>query len=155
MLRPVVDSRGMRVWSDALIGASRRWRPEIDDAIARAHVALLLVSPDFLASDFIMRMELPALIARGVPLVPVLLRACRYGDVAQLREVQWAHDPGREGPLAELKKRKVDGTIVRVTDALMQVLDDQEPRTDADPVPTAAAADSSKEKTPALILTGP
>ena len=65
MLRPLVDSRGMRVWSDTLIGASRRWRPEIDDAIARAHVALLLVSPDVLASQFIMRQELPALIARG------------------------------------------------------------------------------------------
>lgn len=106
MLRPVVDSRGMRVWSDTLIGASRRWRPEIDDAIACAAVALLLVSPDFLASDFIMRQELPALTARGVPLVPVLLRACRYRDVAELREVQWAHDPGREGPLAELKSAR-------------------------------------------------
>jgi TIR domain/NB-ARC domain len=154
MLRPVVDGRGMRVWSDTSIGAGRRWRPEIDDAIACADVALLLVSPDFLASDFIMRQELPALTARGVPLVPVLLRACRYRDVAQLCEVQWAHDPGREGPLAELKKRKVDGAIVRVTDALMEVLDDQAPRTEADAVPTAEAAHSSEANMPALVLTG-
>jgi hypothetical protein len=140
MLKPLVDTRGMQVWSDISIGASRRWRPEIDDAIARAGVALLLVSPDFLASEFIMRQELPALIARGVPLVAVLLRACRYGDVKRLLEVQWAHDPGREGPLAELKKRKVEGAIVRVTDALMQVLDGQAPRTDADAVPIAGTA---------------
>jgi len=70
MLKPEVRGRGMQLWSDTLVGTSRKWRPEIDDAIARADVALLLVSPDFLASDFIMDEELPALIQRGVPLAP-------------------------------------------------------------------------------------
>ena len=123
MLKPEVRGRGMRVWSDTSIGASRAWRPEIEDAIARADVALLLVSPDFLASDFIMDEELPALIERGVPLVPVLVRACRHDVIAELARVQWAHDPKRDGPVAT--SRDVDGAIVRVTDRLMALLDDQ------------------------------
>jgi hypothetical protein len=48
MLKPEVRERGIEVWSDTSIAASRTWRPEIDAAIARADVALLLVSPDFL-----------------------------------------------------------------------------------------------------------
>ncbi|MGH2941653.1 MAG: NB-ARC domain-containing protein [Solirubrobacteraceae bacterium] len=140
MLKPEVRGRGMQVWSDALIGTGRAWRPEIDDAIARADVALLLVSPDFLASDFIMDIELPALIDRGVPLVPVLLRACRHGAVPELMRVQWAHDPNADGPVADA--RDVDGAIVRVTDRLMALLDDRartthaataDPRTDFPP----------------------
>jgi WD40 repeat protein len=139
MLKPAIRERGIDLWSDTLITASRKWRPEIDAAIARADVALLLVSPGFLASEFIMGEELPALIARGVPRVSVLLRACRYGDVAELSEVQWAHDPGREGPLAELKKRMVDGAIVRVTNALMRVLDEHALSAAADVVLAPAA----------------
>ena len=38
------------------------------------------------------------LIERGVPLAPVLLRACRHGAVAELASVQWAHDPKIDDP---------------------------------------------------------
>jgi hypothetical protein len=128
MLKPEVRERGIEVWSDTSIAASRRWRPEIDAAIERADVALLLVSPDFLVSEFIMGEELPALIARGVPLVPVLLRKCRYETVQALASVQWAHDPERDGPVA--KADDVDAAIVGVSDALMAALDDQADRAD-------------------------
>jgi TIR domain len=123
MLKPEVRGRRMQLWSDTAIAASREWRPEIDDAIAHADVALLLVSPDFLASDFIMDVGLPALIDRGVPLVPVLLRECRYGGVAELADRQWAHDPDVDGPVAG--SGDVDGAIVRVTDRLMALVDDR------------------------------
>lgn len=55
-----------------------------------------------------MQVELPALIAGGVRRVSTLLRDCRYQSVAQLMSVQWAHDPRRDGPIAQLKARKVD-----------------------------------------------
>jgi WD40 repeat protein len=123
MLKPEVRNRRMQLWSDTAIGTGRRWRPEIEDAIARADVALLLVSSDFLASDFIMDVELPALIKRGVPLVPVLLRPCRHGAVAELADWQWAHDPGVDGPIAT--SDNVEGAIAGVTDQLMALVDDR------------------------------
>ena len=58
---------GLEVWVDRVIATGREWRPEIEAAIARADVALLLVSSDFLASTFIVEQELPALVAREVP----------------------------------------------------------------------------------------
>ena len=90
---------------------------------SRADAALLLVSPDFLASDFVMDHELPEFIKRRVPLAPVLLRPCRYGDVDALSQVQWAHDPGRDGPLATASD--VEGAIVRACDQLIKLLDDR------------------------------
>jgi hypothetical protein len=44
------------------------WRPEIEQAIARSRTALLLISADYLASDFILDDELPALGRHGVRL---------------------------------------------------------------------------------------
>jgi hypothetical protein len=128
MLKPEVRDRGIELWSDARIEPGLNWNDELRDAVARADVALLLVSPDFLASDFIMQVELPALIAGGVRRVSALLRDCRYQSVAQLMSVQWAHDPRRDGPIAQLTARKVDGAIVGVTNALMAVVDAQTKR---------------------------
>ena len=69
MLKPLVRARRCRSsGSDTIIGTGEQWGPQIEDAIARADIALLLVSPDFLGSEFIMDRELPALIGTGVPL---------------------------------------------------------------------------------------
>lgn len=54
---------GLSVWSDEAIKAGDVWRKEIQTALRRARVGLLLVSPDFLASDFIAKNELPQLLA--------------------------------------------------------------------------------------------
>ena len=48
-------------WSDTSIQPGSRWAPEIDDALARTRVALLLVSKHFWKSEFIQKNELPAL----------------------------------------------------------------------------------------------
>ena len=86
MLKPVVGDR-LDVWSDDRIGVSADWRAELDTAIRQAGVALLLVSPDFLASDFIKNEELPALIRADVRLAPVLVRDCLWNWVPELTSV--------------------------------------------------------------------
>jgi WD40 repeat protein len=125
MLKPEVRNRPpVMLWDDTLIGAGQVWRPELEDAICRTLVALLLVTPDFLASDFIMQTELPALEAAGAVLVPVLVRACSdWAPVDALRRVQWARDPGRENPVAALRKRHVDGAIAQTARAVAVALD--------------------------------
>ena len=121
MLEPERRAHGLEVWVDRRIETGREWRPEIEAAIARADVALLLVSPDFLGSAFIAEHELPALVARGVPLACALVRACRYAAVDELERVQWTHDPVRDGPIAVASD--VDRVIADVVAALMSMLD--------------------------------
>ena len=120
MLRPLVRERRLEVWSDDREVVGYQWRPQLAAAIGRSRAALLLVSPSFLASDFIMGEELPALIARGVRLVPVLVRPCLWQAVAVLEGLQWAHDPGRDGPVAG--SADPEGQIVRVCLKLSELL---------------------------------
>ncbi len=49
-------------WDDTDIRIGERWREKIRQAIGAAKIAILLVSPDFLASDFIAKDELPPLL---------------------------------------------------------------------------------------------
>ncbi len=109
MLKPLT-AKGLVVWSDERIGVGRVWRAELDRAIARADAALVLVSPDLLASEFVMHEELPALQARAIPLGLVHVRASLAGQVDVFAGVQWAHDPAQPLQAAE----DPDGEIVRI-----------------------------------------
>jgi hypothetical protein len=73
------------LWVDRRIGAGGNWYQEIEEAIARASVAVLLVSADFLTSKFILSKEIPRLLERwdkeGLRIFPVILRPCAWKHV--------------------------------------------------------------------------
>ena len=100
LLKPVVRRKRLRLWDDSQIRVGDEWHPAIEEAIERSRVALVLVSADFLASDYVMEHELPALVRHGVRLAPVLVGDCYWSVVDELAAVQWLHDPvttGRSG----------------------------------------------------------
>src|SRR6516162_7276793 len=120
MLKPLVRERRLAVGSDDRVVVGYAWRPQLAKAISRSRVALLLISPAFLASDFIMDQELPALIQHQARLVPVLVRPSLWQEVSVLDGLQWAHDPGRDGPVAS--SADPEGQIVRACLALRDLL---------------------------------
>src|SRR4051794_37805360 len=63
-LEPAGQSASLAVWSDKGIRAGEEWMLEIDKAIAQARVAVLLISPDYLASTWIKNKEIPSLFER-------------------------------------------------------------------------------------------
>ncbi len=109
-LQPLVRSQQLDVWSDDRIKAGADWKHEIESALQRAHVAVLLISPDFLASDFIVDNELPVLLgkanAQGVAILPLILRPCRFTRDRQLKVFQAVNPP--EIPLASLSRWERD-----------------------------------------------
>jgi len=64
-LKPLQKEGLIEVWADTQLKAGDRWRVEIKQALDRASVAILLLSADFLASDFITENELPPLLKKS------------------------------------------------------------------------------------------
>ena len=120
MLAPVARHERLEVWTDQREVVGYEWRPQLQDAIRRSRLALLLVSSTFLASDFIMRQELPALIERGVHLVPVLVGECLWDQEPLLEPLQWAHDPKLDSPPTQKQER--EAWIVRICRKLLELL---------------------------------
>ncbi len=97
-LAPFERHCGLSVWSDHRISAGSIWREEIETALQRARVAVLLVSPHFLASEFIAQHELPPLLeaARndGATILWIPVSNSAY-QVTEIGDYQAAIDPTR------------------------------------------------------------
>ena len=52
-LKPWQDRQILDVWTDLDIKAAQKWHEEIQEAVGSTAVAVLLISPDFMASDYI------------------------------------------------------------------------------------------------------
>jgi formylglycine-generating enzyme required for sulfatase activity len=123
MIRPLVRSHGLRLWDDSQIQPGDKWREEIETALAAAKVALLLVSSDFLASEFVTNSELPQLLAAAegeglrilwVPLRPSLVRR------TPIDAYQGLLDPGR--PLARMDPVEQEEALVEIALAIEKAL---------------------------------
>jgi hypothetical protein len=79
----------LNVWSDDRIAGGEQWEPAIEEAISSAKVAILLVSANFLTSDFINRKEVPELLRRradeGLRVIPVIARPCAWQRIDWLK----------------------------------------------------------------------
>ena len=80
------------VWDDSLIKPGDDWFTEIERAMNRADVAILLISADFLTSRFILDKEVPVLLERrqseGLLVYPILVEDCAWQTVEWLKKMQ-------------------------------------------------------------------
>ena len=81
----LLERRNIKVWTDQDIEPGMQWADEIKNALARTKVAVLMISTDFLNSDFITNQEPPPLLAaaqsEGAVILPVLVKPSLFGDV--------------------------------------------------------------------------
>ena len=81
-LKPLERDGLIDLWVDTKLRAGDRWKTEIEKALQKATVAVLLVSADFLSSDFIIDNELPPLLRnaeeRGTRIIPLIIKPCRF-----------------------------------------------------------------------------
>jgi hypothetical protein len=118
VLKPLMKGTDrLEFWADNQIQPGTDWFKEISQALATSRVAVLLVSAEFLASDFIRDHELPVLVdavERGeVILLWIYLSPALY-DSGPLAKFQAAHDISRplEG-LTKVEQRAVLTDIAR------------------------------------------
>jgi hypothetical protein len=98
-LAPLVRDGVIDFWDDTRIKAGGLWRKEIQKALDETRVAILLISADFMASDFIASEELPPLLVaaenEGITILPVILSASLFEETAGLRDLQTVNPPSR------------------------------------------------------------
>src|SRR4051794_10370936 len=76
-LTPLVREALIDAWDDTRIAPGAKWQEEIRAALAAADVGVLLVTPQFLASGFIAKNELPPLLA-GTTVFWIAVSQCNY-----------------------------------------------------------------------------
>src|SRR4029079_3026841 len=78
----VAGEEAWDIWDDRKIRAGDNWLEQIEKALNRAEMAIVLVSVHFLNSEFIQRKEVADLLQaqrrRGLTIVPILLEDCQY-----------------------------------------------------------------------------
>ena len=113
-LKPYVRNGSVTSWSDKQIAPGSKWFSEIKRALACTKVAVLLVTPKFLASDFIHEHELTPLLKEAekgdVRIIWIPVIACSYKETP-LKDYEAAIDP--EKPLANMRASR-DETWVEI-----------------------------------------
>lgn len=123
-LKPYLRSRTMGVWDDTGIRAGAEWRTEIERALAEAKAAVLLVTPDFLDSDFIAESELPPLLdaarQRGKQILWIPVSASAY-DQTDIERYQALSDPSR--PLDALDESERNHVLVSIARKIAEAVE--------------------------------
>jgi len=115
-LEPYLRSGSVEGWCDRDIVSGSKWFDELQAALSKTSVAILLVSPDFLASDFIHHHELTPLLKEaesgGVKILWVQIRASAYEETS-LKNYQAVVSPP-DKPLGAKSKADRDEAWVQV-----------------------------------------
>jgi class 3 adenylate cyclase len=115
MMKPLVRSGAILPWADTMIRTGADWHEHIQTALTAAKVGVMLVSSNFLASDFIAEVELPALLTaaaeEGLQVCWILVSACLH-ETSGLSRFQAAHDISR--PLDSLTPAELNGTLASI-----------------------------------------
>lgn len=112
-------------WDDSKIMPGQKWKDEIKSAIEETKVAILLVSTDFLGSDFIATNELPPLLTaaekEGAVILILILKPCLFEEFEELNQFQTMNTPSR--PVTKMdydEKEELFVNLVRQTKKILE-----------------------------------
>ncbi|MFO1429479.1 MAG: TIR domain-containing protein [Candidatus Competibacteraceae bacterium] len=120
-LKPLERKGLVERWDDTRIAPGSNWQEEIRQALAATKVAVLLISADFLASDFIAEHELPPLLEAaerdGAVILPVIISPCLFQETPELSRFQAVNNPAR--PLVDLPPGEREQTFLKIARTIL------------------------------------
>jgi hypothetical protein len=129
----VLQAEGLvDAWSDENLRPGDDWPQEIRSALDRAHIAILLVSTNFLTSRFIMEKELPALLEREEAgklkkILPLVVTPCAWQLNRYLKGIE--KRPKQRDSLASGDAVQIASDLADFTVEVSQLLDEPMPVT--------------------------
>ncbi|MCP4664591.1 MAG: protein kinase, partial [bacterium] len=143
-LRPLERDQGIAWWDDSRIKEGRDWAVEIAQALDAATAAVLLISQDFIDSEFIARTELPHLLARAeagkLTILPVFLGHStveltsylyvdlRSGAECRVNLTKYQGFGSSQKPLSELRKPQREKVYAELARRLTKLAGEAKPR---------------------------
>lgn len=125
-LKPLERRLSLNVWDDQKLNAGDDWRGEIRSEIEKCSAAILVLSADFLASDFIANQELPPLLEaakeRGARIIPVIAKPCMFHEIDELASFQAINSPST--PLLAMSEAKAEETLVQLASTIRTLIPD-------------------------------
>lgn len=120
-LVPLEKKELIKIWDDKQIQAGAVWHEEIEEALSSAKAAILLVSQNFLTSEFITEKELPYLLDaaknKGLTILWIALSASTV-DYTDLKDYQAVH---KDPPLDTLDEALRNQTYLQIFERIKEV----------------------------------
>jgi hypothetical protein len=114
-LQPLEDQGLLRIWDDTNIRPGSEWLEEIELSLESARIAVLLITQNFLTSEFIVQKEFPVLLEkaknRGCLIFWIAVSASTVDD-SELRRFQAANDP--KHPLDTLDEPQLNTVLTSI-----------------------------------------
>jgi hypothetical protein len=122
------QERILDLWEDRCIEAGNDWELEIETAINKAAVAILMISANFLTSKFILSNEVPELLERrkqqGMLIVPIIIKPCVWSRVKWLSKLQARPKDGRA--ISGGNENQIDADLALIADEIAHVIENFE-----------------------------
>jgi hypothetical protein len=128
MLAPGLKGRNVEAWDDARIKPGSKWKEDIAAALQRARVAVLLVSSDFLNSEFIANNELPTILETaaggGLIVLWIYVRPAMVRET-EIADFQAAHDVAV--PLSRMSSAKSEAVMLEISESILNAFGESAP----------------------------
>lgn len=97
-LKPIEKKYNILIWDDSKLKPGENWKDSIVKKLESASVVLLIVSADFLASDFVMEFEYPEALKhaqeKGTRILMLIASPCLF-DEFEISAIQAINSPDR------------------------------------------------------------
>ncbi|OQY57848.1 MAG: hypothetical protein B6245_14960 [Desulfobacteraceae bacterium 4572_88] len=120
-----ISDPDMKVWYDTRISPGEEWYPEIEHAMNTADAVILVVSRNFLTSEFIREEEIPRILKRKekdeLIVIPVIAESCAWKKVPWLSKMAFRPKTGE--PLSSGENEyQIDAELTTIAEELYDLL---------------------------------
>ena len=122
-LKPAVNDADLELWSDTRVQTTAKWADELQRVFDVSAAVIILVSADFLASEFALQQRLYSLLtiahANGTTIIPLIVSPCLYRG-SSLRGYLPHGSPDR--PLTAMRDWEQGKTLLSLTEAILKLV---------------------------------